>query len=271
MKVYISSDIEGTAGITNWNEAEKDHKDYTEFRDLMTGEVLAAVDGAIAAGASEIVLKDAHDSGRNILTGELPDCVKIVRGWSGHPLSMVQEIDASFDAVIFTGYHSRAGAEGNPLAHTMNLDIGELRLNGVPASEFHLHATAAGYFGVPAVFLSGDAGICADAEKLNPGIETVATMEGIGRSTFSIAPKLARAKIKEGVKRALSASRAGNRTACVMKPAAETVMEVFFTNPVSAYKASFYPGATHVGNRTVRFAHSDFFEIMRAQKFILGA
>lgn len=267
MKVYISSDIEGTAGITSWDEAEKAHADYKEFRDLMTGEVLAAVEGAMAAGAREIVLKDAHDSGRNILTEALPDCVKIVRGWSGHPLSMVQEIDDSFDAVVFTGYHSRAGSEGNPLAHTMNLELGEVRLNGVPASEFHLHATAAGYYGVPAVFLSGDQGICADAERLNPGIETVATMEGIGRSTFSIAPKLARAKIKEGVKRALS----GNRAACLLKPAAETVMEVFFTNPVSAYKAAFYPGAQHVGNRTVRFAHSDFFEIMRAQKFILGS
>lgn len=267
MKVYLSSDIEGTAGITNWNEAEKDHRDYKEFRDLMTGEVLAAVAGAIEAGATEIVLKDAHDSGRNILTEELPDCVKIVRGWSGHPLSMVQELDASFAAVVFTGYHSRAGAEGNPLAHTMNLNIGELRLNGVPASEFHLHATAAGYFGVPAVFLSGDEGICADAERLNPGIETVATLAGIGRSTVSIAPQLARRKIKEGVKRALS----GNRAACILKPALETVMEVFFTNPVSAYKASFYPGARHIGNRTVQFMHKDFFEIMRAQKFILGA
>lgn len=267
MKVYISSDIEGTAGIANWNEAEKDHGDYKEFRELMTGEVLAAIAGAVAAGATEIVLKDAHDSGRNILTADLPDCVRIVRGWSGHPLSMVQEIDGSFDALVFTGYHSRAGAEGNPLAHTMNLNIGELRLNGVPASEFHLHGIAAGYYGVPAVFLSGDDGICADAERLNPGIETVATMQGIGRSTFSIAPKLARARIRDGVQRALS----GNRAACLMKPPAETAMEVFFTNPVSAYKASFYPGAEHVGNRTVRFVHGDFFEIMRAQKFILAA
>jgi D-amino peptidase len=267
MKVYISSDIEGTAGITNWNEAEKPHADYKEFRALMTGEVMAAIEGAMEAGAKEIVLKDAHDSGRNILTEDLPDCVRIVRGWSGHPLSMVQEIDASFDAVLFTGYHSRAGAESNPLAHTMNLNVGELRLNGVPASEFHLHATASGYYNVPAVFLSGDAGICADAEKLNPGMETVATLEGVGRSTVSIAPRLARRKIREGVKRALS----GNRAACLLKPAAETVMEVFFTNPVSAYKASFYPGAKHLGNRTVQFVHSDFFEIMRAQKFILGA
>jgi D-amino peptidase len=267
MKVYISSDIEGTAGITNWNEAEKAHADYREFRALMTGEVMAAIEGAIEAGAKEVVLKDAHDSGRNILTEDLPDCVRIVRGWSGHPLSMVQEIDESFDAVLFTGYHSRAGSESNPLAHTMNLNIGELRLNGVPASEFHLHATAAGYYNVPAVFLSGDEGICADAERLNPGMEIVATLAGIGRSTMSIAPKLARQKIREGVKRALS----GNRAACLLKPAAETVMEVFFTNPVSAYKASFYPGAKHLGNRTVQFAHKDFFEIMRAQKFILGA
>jgi D-amino peptidase len=266
MRVFISSDIEGTAGITHWDEAEKAHDVYPEFRELMTGEVLAAIEGAIEAGATEILLKDAHDSGRNIITEKLPACVRIIRGWSGHPLSMVQGIEGGFDAVIFTGYHSRAGAEGNPLAHTMNLRVDELRLNGVPASEFHLHATAAAYYKVPAVFISGDKGICADAERLNPGMVTVAVSEGIGRSTISVAPSVARANIKAGVKKALGLDRGK-----LLLPVPEvTVLEVVFNNPTDAYRASWYPGAKHIGRRTVQFAAGDFFEILRATKFILG-
>lgn len=266
MKVYISSDIEGTAGITHWDEAEKAKAVYAEFRELMTREVLAAIEGAIEAGATEILLKDAHDSGRNIITENLPACVRIIRGWSGTPLSMVQGIDGGFDAVVFTGYHSRAGSEGNPLAHTMNLRINEFRLNGVPASEFHLHATAAAYYKVPAVFLSGDKGICADALRLNPGMVTVETMEGLGRSTISISPAVARANIKAGVKKALGL----DRKSLLLPVPAETVLEVEFNNPTDAYRASWYPGAKHVGRRTVQYTHTDFFEIMRAQKFILG-
>lgn len=265
MKVYISSDIEGTAGITHWDEAEKGHFSYNEIRELMTGEVLAAIEGAMAAGATEIMLKDAHDTGRNIISERLPSSVRIIRGWSGHPFSMVQGIDEGFDAVVFTGYHSRAGSETNPLAHTMNLRIVELRLNGVPASEFHLHASAAALHGVPAVFLSGDLGICTDAGRLNPGMVTVPVMEGIGHSTVSLAPALARERIREGVARAL----AGNRAACLMKLPAEHVLEVVFANPTDAYGASFYPGAIHVADRIVRFSSPDYFEIMRAQKFIL--
>lgn len=266
MKIFISSDIEGTAGITHWDEADKKHATYPEFRQLMTGEVLAAIEGAIEAGATEILLKDAHDSGRNILTDKLPDCVKIIRGWSGHPLSMVQGIEAGFDAVVFTGYHSRAGAEGNPLAHTNNLRVAELRLNGVPASEFHVYATAAAYYKVPSVFISGDAGICADAQRLNPGMTTVSVLEGIGRSTISIAPNVARARIKEGVSRALK----GDLTKLHLPIPEMTVMEVVFNNPTDAYRAAWYPGATHIGNRTVQFSSKDYFEVLRAHKFILG-
>ena len=99
MKIYISADIEGTTGITDWEEAGKGHPTYQEFRERMTEEVVAACEGAIEAGAKEILIKDAHDSGRNIIAGRLPDCAKLIRGWSGHPFSMVQELDESFAAL----------------------------------------------------------------------------------------------------------------------------------------------------------------------------
>ena len=103
MKVYISVDIEGCAGITHWDEARKTHADYPEFREQMTREAVAAIDGARAAGATEILVKDAHSSGRNLITAMLPEDVRLIRSWAGHPLCMVQELDESFDAVLMIG------------------------------------------------------------------------------------------------------------------------------------------------------------------------
>jgi D-amino peptidase len=110
----------------------------------MTAEVVAACEGAIAAGAAEILLKDAHGSGRNILGSRLPECVRLIRGWSGHPLCMVQELDDSFDGIVFLGYHSKGGTDGNPLAHTLSLKVHRLAINGETASELLMHSLAAG-------------------------------------------------------------------------------------------------------------------------------
>lgn len=153
MKVYLSVDIEGTAGITNWDEADKAHADYSAHREQMTREALAACDGAVAAGATEIWIKDAHDTGRNILQADLPECARLIREWSGHPFCMVQELDESFDAALLVGYHSMAGDEGNPLAHTLTGRVMRMRLDGVPASEFLLAAYATASVGVPVVFV----------------------------------------------------------------------------------------------------------------------
>ena len=143
MKVFISVDIEGCAGITHWDEATKTHADYAEFREQMTREAVAAIEGAQIAGATDILVKDAHSSGRNLITSMLPENVRLVRSWAGHPLCMVQELDESFDAVMMIGYHSAAGSEGNSLAHTLSLDASEIRINGNRASEFIIHAYAA--------------------------------------------------------------------------------------------------------------------------------
>jgi D-amino peptidase len=264
MKIFISADIEGTAGILSWDEAERTHADYKEFRELMTEEVLAACEGARAAGATEIVIKDAHDSGRNLILDRLPANVRIVRRWSGHPDAMMFGIDDSFDAALYTGYHSKAGAEGNPLAHTSTLRISRLTLNGETASELTLNALCAARYGVPSVFLSGDEGICADARALVPGITTVETLKGVGAATISLAPAAARAAIREGVEKAL---RDGTRQAAPRIPEkAEIVIE--FSNPVDAYRASWYPGVRQHGPRAVAFASDDYFEILRAYRFM---
>jgi D-amino peptidase len=265
MKVFISADIEGTAGITNWDEARKPHADYPEHRQQMTREVLAACDGANAAGAKEILIKDAHATGRNILQADLPENVRLIRGWSGHPMSMVQELDKSFDAALFIGYHSKAGDETNPLAHTLTGDVMRMRINGVPTSEFLLHAYAAAMVGVPVVFVSGDWQLCTDIKETNPNITAVAVSEGIGPSTISLAPKAACAQIRDGVKQALQ----GDLKKCLLQLPKHFVLEIEFNNPVKAYKSSWYPGCKHVGERTIRFETSDYFEVMRALKFVV--
>jgi D-amino peptidase len=265
MKVYISVDIEGIAGITHWDEADKSHADYSEFREEMTREALAACEGAIAAGAREILLKDAHDSGRNILVERLPECARIVRGWSGHPLSMVQELDVSFDAVLFIGYHSKAGAETNPLAHTLSTDVASIKLNGTVASEFVLAAYAAAMFDVPAAFVSGDQGLCDDVATFNPNTKTLAVSQGIGPSTVSMAPQLAQRLIRDGVTAAL----AGDFRAAKLRMPDSFTLDVTLVGPTKAYEASWYPGARHVGGQTVRLETKDYFEVLRALQFIL--
>jgi len=265
MKVYISADIEGVAGITNWEEARKEHPTYPEFREEMTAEVVAACEGAIAAGASEILIKDAHGSGRNIIAARLPDCARLIRGWSGHPLCMVQELDESFDALMFLGYHSKAGSDGNPLAHTLSLKISRLAINGETASELFMHSLAAAMFKVPIVFASGDKGICADAKALIPGITTVPVSEGIGPSTVSIAPRRAQKLIQEGARAALG----GDLAACRLALPEKFTLEITYDNPVEAYRVSWYPGMTKTGPQTVRFENSSYFEILRAIRFAI--
>ncbi len=264
MKVFISADIEGTAGIAQWDEAERSHADGAEFRALMTGEVIAACEGARAAGATEVVIKDAHDSGRNILIDRLPDYVRIVRGWSGHPDSMMFGLDAGFAAAIYTGYHSKAGSEANPLAHTSNMRISRLLLNGEVASEFTVNALCAAGYGVPSVFLSGDAGICREARAMVPGLSAVETLDGKGKATLSISPSWSRRLIREGVAQALS----GDFTQALpaLADAYEVVIE--FNNPTDAYRAGWYPGAKAHGPRAVAFEHRNFSEILRALLFL---
>ena len=264
MKVYISADIEGTAGITNWEEADKTHSTYQEFRERMTEEVVAACDGAIEAGAKEIVIKDAHGSGRNIIAARLPDCAKLIRGWSGHPFCMVQELDQSFDALLFVGYHAKAGSDDNPLAHTLRLRVAHLMINGEVASEFHMHAWAAATVNVPSVFLSGDEGICADAPRIAPGIVTAPVSRGVGPSTVSIAPSLARKQIQAGVATALRGDLSARRIALPK----QFTLEIKYTTPVDAYRASWYPGAKLADARVVRFESADYFEVLRAINFM---
>ncbi|MCF7808125.1 MAG: M55 family metallopeptidase [Candidatus Marinimicrobia bacterium] len=261
MKVYISADIEGVTGIGHWDETSKrTQSEYQWFQKQMTREVAAAAQSALAAGATRIVIKDAHDSGRNLLLEELPEAVELIRGWAGHPLSMVQELDTSFDAVMFIGYHSRAGQDTNPLAHTMSsARIARMSLNGKDMSEFYLHGLAASYYGVPSIFVSGDQGLCDEVAEHNENIETVATIRGEGNSIISQHPEKSLIQIRDGVTKALNK----DVSKCLLALPDKYDFRIEFKKHQDTYRASFYPGAKKLSPLIVQYKTADFFEVLR--------
>lgn len=267
MNVFISADIEGTCGITCWPETERSTPmDYDPFRKQMTKEVCAACEGAIAAGADGVFVKDAHDSARNLDPAGLPESVRIMRGWTGDPLSMMSGIDQGrYDAALFTGYHAWASCGGNPLSHTMNLRNEYVTLNGVRMSEFMMNAYTAGYYGVPVAFLSGDKAMCQFAREFIPGITTVPVNEGMGGAVVSIHPADAVRQIRQAAEQAVK-----NANNCAVPMPDHFDMVIRFREHQTAYSKSFYPGARLEDEKNVCFSAGDWFEMLRFTHFVLS-
>jgi len=266
MKIYISADIEGVTGITHWDETEKSKSDYQKFAKQMTDEVKAACEGAIKAGVKEIWIKDAHDTGRNINAAELPQNIKLVRGWSEHPYLMVQELDESFDALLMIGYHSFGSSSSNPLSHTLSSStLNYIKLNGEYASEFLIHGYAAATMGVPVVFISGDEGICTEANKVNKNIKTVAVNKGVGNSVISIHPQLAVEKIREGVESILK----GDIDKYKIELPEHFKVKLSYKKHTRAFKASFYPGMKQISSTSLLFETDNYFEVLRMLLFAI--
>ena len=259
MKIFISADIEGVADTTYWDETDPNKAAYKAHAAQMTREVRAACEGALKAGATEIVVRDAHGEANNIDPLALPEGVKLLRGWSGHPYSMVYGIDRSFDAALYIGYHSAASSGGNPLSHTCWCHLQSVKINGKPVSEFTLYSWAALLEGVPSVFLSGDRRLCDDAFSLHPGLHTCAVKEGYGGSTLSLHPLDAANAIRDGVERALKQ----DLKAALGSLPEEFTLELCYKEPWRAAKASYFPGAELAADNTVVFRTRDYFEALR--------
>ncbi len=266
MKVYVSADIEGIAGVSSWDEATASHPAYPAMRDRMTEHVAACCAGAVDAGANEIWVKDAHATGRNVIADRLPREARLIRGWSHHPFSMVQEIEDSFDAACFVGYHARAGSGGNPLAHTLSSSkVARIEVNGRSVAEFHLFAWAAASVGVPVVMVSGDEAVCADVRAENEAIVTVPVMRGVGDSTVSIHPAEAAERIREGARTALL----GDVSQCLLTPPEPLDLRVRFVRAERAYWASWYPGAHLVDDHTIELRAKTYFDALRGLSFVV--
>lgn len=265
MKVYISADIEGVTDVTHWNETDLDKAESQAAREQMTAEVIAACRGAFEAGASEIWVKDAHDTGRNIFPERLPNATRLIRGWSGHPFTMLQELDGTFDALALVGYHTGAAFAGNPLAHTMSGNVAWIKINGNLATEFLISAYTAALVKVPLVFVSGDSSLCAHAAAFNPNITTVAVKEGVGDSSINLHPEVALERIRDGMAQALRQA-----SACRIPLPERFEVEIQYRHPHRAYHYSFLHGAVLLDPVTVGFKHEDYFEVLRFLLFALG-
>jgi len=266
MKVFISVDIEGSATSAVWDETMvlRGTAPATEHQRQMTQEVLAACRGAIKAGATEILIKDAHSRGLNIIPDDLPECAELIRGWAGHPFMMVEQVDSSYDAALFVGYHTTAGRDGSLLSHSLSLDVQEMYINDIEASEFLIFSWACALCGVPAVYLSADKQMCEDGARLWPSLVTTAVKEGWGASVRCMAPKKALRLIEEDVERAL---RQDLDVAKIVLPDFFK-LKVIYKEPSRAFKVSQYPGVTMVNEKTVAYESNDYLEVLRTIMFI---
>lgn len=260
LKVFISVDMEGITGVANWEEVSRTGMDYGIFRRTMTLETNAAIEGAKAAGATEILVRDSHGSARNILPELLHVDAKLLRDWSGGPKSMMEGIDESFDAVIFIGYHAKAGTPDALLEHTMSGNVMDISINGVSLPEAGINALIAGIYNVPVVFTAGDKAICGQVKELFGEVETVAVKEGIGGAALNLHPEVSRKLIRAGVEKSL-------RNLSKYKPyklRAPYTMKLKLKDETTVYKGAVYPGAERTGEWELTFKSSDIMEVLTA-------
>ena len=263
MRVYISVDMEGVAGVAHEDQTDpinpRHAGDYNRFRRLMTNEANAAIAGAIEAGAKAVLVNDSHWLMRNLLAEELNPAAELLSGGPKR-LSMVEGIDGGFDAAMFIGYHARAGTRNATIDHTYTSRVYEARLNGEPVGELALNAAMAGVHGVAVALVSGDQALAAEARTLlGDGIETVVVKQAVGRfAARSVAPTVACERIRSGAAAALRRKH----VAFTLK--APIRLEVDFVVSQMADMAELVPGSSRTGGRTVSYAGDDYREVFRA-------
>jgi len=199
MKVYISTDFEGVAGIVDWDQIMVGSTDYVLGRRLLLGELNAAIAGAREAGATEFVVNDSHSSMRNLEPDLIAGNATLISG-KHKPLYMMEGLDATFDAIFFLGYHGSVGASRAILSHSYNpRAIWEVRLNGDIVGESALNALVASHYGVPIALVTGDQVTAAEARRIEPSPHCVEVKRSISRTAAeSLHPAVARERIREG-------------------------------------------------------------------------
>jgi D-amino peptidase len=265
MKVYISVDMEGIAGVVTGDQLGPPGFEYERFRGFMTNETLAAIDGARAAGATEFVVSDSHGNGESLLIERFPKDVTIVRAWP-RPLAMMQGIDESFAAAIFIGYHASTINPQGVRAHTMSsATFADVRLNGVSVPESGLNAAIAGHFNVPVVMISGDDAIVKEAQGLLPGIEGATVKWAYGfHSARTLTPEAACDRIRETAKKAIG--RWKDFQPYRVKEPVE--LDLRFKNYRPAEMLAYLPGIERTDAHAIRFRAHDVLEAVRFLEFV---
>lgn len=265
LKVYISVDMEGITGVVSSDQLGPASFEYQRAREWMTGDALAAIQGARDAGATEIVISDSHGNGQNLLIDQLPEDVTVIRSWP-RPLMMMEGIDSTFAAAIFVGYHSGTSNVKGVRAHTMSsATLTGVTLNGREVPEGGINAAIAGYFGVPIVAVTGDDAAVAEVTPFGAGMEGAVVKRAISfHSAATLTPKagqaLIRAKVKAGVeKRARIAP-------WVLNGAVTT--EISFKHYRAPEMLAYLPIVTRVNAHTIRFVGKNILEVSRFLEFV---
>jgi len=261
MKAYISIDMEGVCGIVR--EIETDPKKggdaYQQSRHLMTQEANAAIEGCIKGGATEVLIADSHWNFDNLIPEELHEGATLLRG-TPRGLSMMQELDASYDAALFVGYHARAGTPRAILDHTYSGTIAAVRVNGTEVGETGINAYLAGHHGVPVVLVTGDRAVAAEAKALIPNVHTVAVKDATGAtSARNLHPEKAREQIRAEATKAVQGAKA------IPPIRAKTPIEMIveFRGTYAADRAAMIPTVRRIGGLRFEFEADDYLQAFR--------
>jgi D-amino peptidase len=258
LKIFLSSDMEGTAGVVDWEQCVGDGPQAAAGRRLLLDEVNAAIEGTLAGGATEIVVNDSHSTMRNLPPEALAGEASYISG-SHKPLYMMQGLDGSFDAVLFISYHGSVGAPAG-LSHTYSPRVViEARLDGVVTGEAGINALVAAHYGVPVVLVTGDRCACEETAALIPGIHAAVVKEPVSRTAaHSLHPSRACALIRETAEKAVAGAAAAQPP-----PLASATLEVSVRTTDIAEAASWVRGVDRAGPRELRIRGRDALETYR--------
>ena len=251
-RVFLITDAEGVAGVCRQEQTDPND---AEMRQLLTGEINAAVEGFLEGGADEVVVWDAHDGSRTLSGLTIHPKAKLLMGALGSSMSL----ERSYAALAFVGQHSMANIKAGIMAHSYSsLGIQNMKMNGKPVGEIETRAALAGWYGVPTIFLSGDRAAAQELRAIAPDAETAEVKEGLARyACISLAAETARSLIRERARAAMG--KIGRIRP--YKVAGPVTFEIEHTTRNSlGIDAALAPGAEVVDDRTIRHHGKDFWE-----------
>lgn len=259
MKIYICADIEGVAGVVNVEQTRAGNPEYERARRLMTAEVNAAIEGAMRAGAEEILVNDAHGAMTNLLPEMLDPAARLILG-KPKPLNMFEGLNSSYDAVFCIGFHARAGSFGI-LAHTVNgFAFSDIRVNGISYGEAGLYGAYAGALNVPVALISGDSCCIEENKAFFPEAIFVETKQTLGnRAGNNLPVEQALSDIRDGAFQAVT--KAKNLKPFKLEPS--FLLELTMTQPALADLTAVIPGCHRVNALTVSFKTETMEDVIR--------
>jgi D-amino peptidase len=263
MRVFISFDMEGVAGIVDWSQCRAGEHGYAEGRALLLGEVNAAIDGALAGGATEIVCNDSHGAMNNLNPADLHGRSAYIAG-RHKPLYMMEGLDGTFDAVFFVGYHGSISGSSSVLSHTYNPSvISRVSLNGVECGESGINGLVALGHEVPVALVTGDQVTMSEAEPFFAGAEQVPVKGSITRfAAAQLHPEEARSLIRAGA--AAAVRRVASGAVGLPSITLPARLDVEFQTADMAQVASWVKGAEQSGTRSVRISADDPVAVYRS-------